>query len=171
MWPLGRRSRKLLGCARLEKAGARVHDHCSRWSIGSCFTYIAPYAGCAIAEYSWRRARTLILMIFQARLGLPRNFLLRRPPGREAYPGRFTCTRVARGAARVSDEHGDPLPLCRLLKPAATFRPTSQQTFHYRRSIYPRAISSTAVSARRSTLVCRSHVLVRRLRRGYEIGC
>jgi len=53
--------------------------------------YLAPFAGCAVAEHSSRRGRdTLIVyddLTTHARAYRELSLLLRRPPGREAYPG------------------------------------------------------------------------------------
>jgi len=74
--------------------------------------YIAPYAGCAMGEeflYSGRHA----LVIYddlskQAQAYRQLSLLLRRPPGREAYPGDiFYChSRLLERAAKLSDEEG-----------------------------------------------------------------
>ncbi|MEE9442073.1 MAG: F0F1 ATP synthase subunit alpha [candidate division Zixibacteria bacterium] len=74
--------------------------------------YIAPYAGCAIGEeflYTGRHA----LVIYddlskQAQSYRQLSLLLRRPPGREAYPGDiFYChSRLLERAAKLSDEEG-----------------------------------------------------------------
>ncbi len=74
--------------------------------------YIAPYAGCAIGEefmYTGRHA----LVIYddlskQAQSYRQLSLLLRRPPGREAYPGDiFYChSRLLERAAKLSDEMG-----------------------------------------------------------------
>ena len=74
--------------------------------------YIAPYAGCAIGEeflYTGRHA----LVIYddlskQAQSYRQLSLLLRRPPGREAYPGDiFYChSRLLERAAKLSDAEG-----------------------------------------------------------------
>jgi F-type H+-transporting ATPase subunit alpha len=74
--------------------------------------YIAPYAGCAIGEeflYSGRHA----LVIYddlskQAQSYRQLSLLLRRPPGREAYPGDiFYChSRLLERAAKLSEAEG-----------------------------------------------------------------
>ncbi|MCP4567369.1 MAG: F0F1 ATP synthase subunit alpha [FCB group bacterium] len=74
--------------------------------------YIAPYAGCAIGEeflYTGRHA----LVIYddlskQAQSYRQLSLLLRRPPGREAYPGDiFYChSRLLERASKLSDEEG-----------------------------------------------------------------
>ena len=54
--------------------------------------YIAPYAGCAMAEYFMYKQGKATLCIYddlskQAAAYRQLSLLLRRPPGREAYPG------------------------------------------------------------------------------------
>src|SRR2546423_3168814 len=74
--------------------------------------YIAPYAGCAMAEYfMWEGAATLCVYGDLPREAaavrqLPR--LLRRPPGREAYPGDvfYLHSRLLERAVKLSDEKG-----------------------------------------------------------------
>lgn len=55
--------------------------------------YLAPYTGAALAEYfMYRKQHTLIIyddLSKQAQAYRQMSLLLRRPPGREAYPGMF----------------------------------------------------------------------------------
>jgi F-type H+-transporting ATPase subunit alpha len=74
--------------------------------------YIAPYAGCAMGEY-FRDNGKHALCIYddlskQAQAYRQLSLLLRRPPGREAYPGDiFYChSRLLERAAKLSDEKG-----------------------------------------------------------------
>ena len=74
--------------------------------------YLAPYAGCAIGEY-FRDSNRHALVVFddlskQAVAYRELSLLLRRPPGREAYPGDiFYChSRLLERAAKLSDERG-----------------------------------------------------------------
>ncbi len=74
--------------------------------------YIAPYAGCAIGE-EWMEAGKDVLVIYddlskQAAAYRTLSLLLRRPPGREAYPGDvfYLHSRLLERAARLSDELG-----------------------------------------------------------------
>ncbi len=79
--------------------------------------YLAPYAGCAIAEYWMQRGRhTLVVyddLSTHARTYRELSLLLRRPPGREAYPGdvfsiharlleRSTCLNAACGGGSMT---------------------------------------------------------------------
>ena len=74
--------------------------------------YIAPYAGCAMAEYfTYRGGHTLVIyddLSKQAAAYRQLSLLMRRPPGREAYPGDiFYChSRLLERAAKLSDERG-----------------------------------------------------------------
>jgi F-type H+/Na+-transporting ATPase subunit alpha len=74
--------------------------------------YIAPYAGCAIGEY-FRDKGGHALVIFddlskQAAAYRQLSLLLRRPPGREAYPGDvfYLHSRLLERAAKMSDAEG-----------------------------------------------------------------
>ncbi len=74
--------------------------------------YIAPYAGCAIGEYFMANGKHALLMyddlskhaVAYRQLSL----LLKRPPGREAYPGDifYLHSRLLERAAKLSDEKG-----------------------------------------------------------------
>jgi F-type H+-transporting ATPase subunit alpha len=74
--------------------------------------YIAPYAGCAMAEYfMYKGGHTLVIyddLSKQAQAYRQVSLLLRRPPGREAYPGDiFYChSRLLERSAKLSDELG-----------------------------------------------------------------
>ncbi len=74
--------------------------------------YIAPYSGCAIGE-EWMEAGKDVLIIYDdlskhATAYRTLSLLLRRPPGREAYPGDvfYLHSRLLERAARLSDELG-----------------------------------------------------------------
>lgn len=74
--------------------------------------YIAPYAGTAMAEYfMYRGGHALIVyddLSKQAQAYRQLSLLMRRPPGREAYPGDvFYChSRLLERSAKLSQEHG-----------------------------------------------------------------
>merc|ERR1712070_1133801 len=74
--------------------------------------FLAPYSGCAIGEY-FRDNAMHGLIIFddltkQAVAYRQMSLLLRRPPGREAYPGDvfYLHSRLLERAAKMSDESG-----------------------------------------------------------------
>ncbi|MCQ2081863.1 MAG: F0F1 ATP synthase subunit alpha [Lachnospiraceae bacterium] len=74
--------------------------------------YIAPYSGCAIGE-EWMESGEDVLVIYDdltkhAAAYRTLSLLLRRPPGREAYPGDvfYLHSRLLERAARMSDEYG-----------------------------------------------------------------
>ncbi|HUT94566.1 MAG TPA: F0F1 ATP synthase subunit alpha [Thermoguttaceae bacterium] len=74
--------------------------------------YVAPYAGCAMAEYfMYRGGHTLVIyddLSKQAQAYRQLSLLMRRPPGREAYPGDiFYChSRLLERSAKLSDALG-----------------------------------------------------------------
>ena len=74
--------------------------------------YVAPYAGCAMAEY-FREQGKDVLIIYDdlskhAVAYRALSLLIRRPPGREAYPGDvfYLHSRLLERAACVSEEYG-----------------------------------------------------------------
>jgi F-type H+-transporting ATPase subunit alpha len=74
--------------------------------------YLAPYAGCAMAEYFTYNGKDAFIVYDDlskhAVAYREMALLLRRPPGREAYPGDifYTHSRLLERAVRLSDEHG-----------------------------------------------------------------
>jgi F-type H+-transporting ATPase subunit alpha len=75
--------------------------------------YIAPYAGCAMAEYFTYSRKTDSLCVYddlskQAAAYRQLALLLRRPPGREAYPGDvfYLHSRLLERAVKLSDAQG-----------------------------------------------------------------
>ncbi len=74
--------------------------------------YIAPYAGCAMAEhFTYNGGHTLVVyddLTRQAQAYRQLSLLVRRPPGREAYPGDvFYChSRLLERSAKLSNELG-----------------------------------------------------------------
>lgn len=100
--------------ARLEKAGAMEYTTIvlAGASDPASMLYIAPYAGCAIAEYFMAKGEDVLIVYDDlskhAWAYREISLLLRRPPGREAYPGDvfYLHSRLLERAARVSEEHG-----------------------------------------------------------------
>ncbi len=74
--------------------------------------YIAPYAGCAIGEFfMWQGKDVLIVyddLSKHAQAYRQMSLLLRRPPGREAYPGDvfYLHSRLLERACKLSNENG-----------------------------------------------------------------
>jgi F-type H+-transporting ATPase subunit alpha len=74
--------------------------------------YIAPYSACALAEhFMWQGKHTLVIyddLSKQAQSYRQISLVLRRPPGREAYPGDvfYLHSRLLERAAKLSDEQG-----------------------------------------------------------------
>jgi len=75
--------------------------------------YVAPYAGCAMAEYFMYNEQQATLCVYddlskQAAAYRQMSLILRRPPGREAYPGDvfYLHSRLLERAAKLSDAEG-----------------------------------------------------------------
>ncbi len=76
------------------------------------FKYLAPYAGCAMGQH-WMENGEHALVVYddlskQAEAYRQMSLLLRRPPGREAYPGDvfYLHSRLLERAAKLNDERG-----------------------------------------------------------------
>jgi F-type H+-transporting ATPase subunit alpha len=76
------------------------------------FKYLAPYAGCAMGQH-WMDNGDAALIVYddlskQAEAYRQLSLLLRRPPGREAYPGDvfYLHSRLLERAAKLNDGHG-----------------------------------------------------------------
>src|ERR687889_339524 len=98
----------------LEEAGALEYTTivASPASDSAGFKYLAPYTGSAIGQH-WMYAGKHVLIIFddltkQAEAYRAVSLLLRRPPGREAYPGDvfYLHSRLLERCAKLSDEMG-----------------------------------------------------------------
>ncbi|RYQ16968.1 F0F1 ATP synthase subunit alpha [Bifidobacterium pseudolongum] len=98
----------------LEEAGAMEYTTivASPASDSAGFKYIAPYTGSAIGQH-WMYHGKDVLIVFddlskQAEAYRSISLLLRRPPGREAYPGDvfYLHSRLLERCARVSDDLG-----------------------------------------------------------------
>ena len=98
----------------LEEAGALEYTTivASPASDSAGFKYLAPYTGSAIGQH-WMYAGKHVLIVFddltkQAEAYRAVSLLLRRPPGREAYPGDvfYLHSRLLERCAKLSDEMG-----------------------------------------------------------------
>jgi len=99
--------------ARLEEEGAMDYSIVvtANASDPTPLQYIAPYAGCAIAEYFMYKEGRHTLVIYddlskQADAYREVSLVLRRPPGREAYPGDvfYLHSRLLERAAKISED-------------------------------------------------------------------
>jgi F-type H+-transporting ATPase subunit alpha len=103
---------KLMGV--LEKNGALAHTVIvsATASDSAALQYLAPFSGCAMAE-EWMEQGKDVLIVYDdlskhAWAYRQVSLLLRRPPGREAYPGDvfYLHSRLLERAAKVNKEHG-----------------------------------------------------------------
>ena len=100
--------------ATLEDYGAMEHTIvvAANASDSVALQYLAPYAGCAIGEEFMEQGRdALVVYDDLSKHGWAYrqlSLLLRRPPGREAYPGDvfYLHSRLLERAAKLADEHG-----------------------------------------------------------------
>jgi F-type H+-transporting ATPase subunit alpha len=98
----------------LEENGAMEHTIivAANAADPAALQYIAPYAGCAIGEYFMDKGRHALIIYDDlskhAWAYRQMSLLLRRPPGREAYPGDvfYLHSRLLERAAKLSDEEG-----------------------------------------------------------------
>jgi F-type H+-transporting ATPase subunit alpha len=100
--------------ARLEAAGAMAYTVvvCAPASDPAPFKFLAPYSGCAMGQH-WMENGGHALAVYddlskQAEAYRQVSLLLRRPPGREAYPGDvfYLHSRLLERAAKLSDALG-----------------------------------------------------------------
>ena len=98
----------------LEERGAMKHTIVVLASASdpASLTFVAPYAGCAMGEYFMDKGKD-VLVIYDdlskhAWAYRQISLLLRRPPGREAYPGDifYLHSRLLERAAKMSKEYG-----------------------------------------------------------------
>jgi len=81
-------------------------------SESSPLQYIAPYSGCAMGEYFMNKGKDVLIIYDDlskhAVAYRALSLLIRRPPGREAYPGDvfYLHSRLLERAAKLDDEHG-----------------------------------------------------------------
>ena len=81
-------------------------------SEASPLQYIAPYSGCAMGEYFMNKGKHVLIIYDDlskhAVAYRALSLLIRRPPGREAYPGDvfYLHSRLLERAVKLDDEHG-----------------------------------------------------------------
>jgi F-type H+-transporting ATPase subunit alpha len=100
--------------AALESYGAMEHTIVvnAGASDPAALQYLAPYAGCAIGEEFMEQGKDALVvyddLTKHAWAYRQISLLLRRPPGREAYPGDvfYLHSRLLERAAKLSEEHG-----------------------------------------------------------------
>ncbi len=100
--------------ARLEEAGAMEYTTVvvAGASDPAALSYIAPFTGCTIGEYFMAKGEDALVIYDdlskQAWAYREISLLLRRPPGREAYPGDvfYLHSRLLERAARLNEENG-----------------------------------------------------------------
>jgi len=109
-----KRSTVVQVCEKLKQHGAMDYTTviAATASDPAPMQYLAPYTGCAMAEY-FRDSGRHALIIFddltkQAQAYRQLSLLLRRPPGREAFPGDvfYLHSRLLERAAKLSPENG-----------------------------------------------------------------
>jgi F-type H+-transporting ATPase subunit alpha len=124
--------------AELEQAGALEYTIVvsATASAPAPLQFLAPYAGCSMGEY-FRDKGEHALIVYddltkQAWAYREMSLVLRRPPGREAYPGDvfYLHSRLLERAAKMSDAHGGgsltALPVIEILEgDVSTFVPTN----------------------------------------------
>src|SRR5579884_3798351 len=102
---------------KLEEHGALAHTIvvAASASESAAMQYIAPYAGCAMGEYFRDRGQDALIiyddLTKQAWAYRQISLLLRRPPGREAYPGDvfYLHSRLLERAARINPQYVEKL--------------------------------------------------------------
>ncbi|MBB1472992.1 MULTISPECIES: F0F1 ATP synthase subunit alpha [unclassified Luteimonas] len=98
---------------KLEENGALAHTVvvAATASESAAMQYISPYSGCTMGEYFMDRGQDALIVYDdlskQAVAYRQISLLLRRPPGREAYPGDvfYLHSRLLERAARVSEDY------------------------------------------------------------------
>ena len=98
----------------LDKAGAMEYTTVVSASASEMapLQYIAPYSGCAMAEYFMAQGKDVLIIYDDlskhAVAYRALSLLIRRPPGREAYPGDvfYLHSRLLERAARLAPEYG-----------------------------------------------------------------
>ncbi|WP_250498847.1 F0F1 ATP synthase subunit alpha [Caballeronia sp. GAWG1-5s-s] len=111
---IGQKASSIMNVVRkLEETGAMAYTIvvAASASESAAMQYLAPYAGCTMGEYFRDRGEDALIvyddLTKQAWAYRQISLLLRRPPGREAYPGDvfYLHSRLLERAARVSEEY------------------------------------------------------------------
>jgi F-type H+-transporting ATPase subunit alpha len=111
---IGQKASSIMNVVRkLEETGAMAYTIvvAASASESAAMQYLAPYAGCTMGEYFRDRGQDALIvyddLTKQAWAYRQISLLLRRPPGREAYPGDvfYLHSRLLERAARVSEEY------------------------------------------------------------------
>ncbi|AZQ49614.1 MULTISPECIES: F0F1 ATP synthase subunit alpha [Burkholderia cepacia complex] len=111
---IGQKASSIMNVVRkLEETGAMEYTIvvAATASDSAAMQYLAPYAGCTMGEYFRDRGQDALIiyddLTKQAWAYRQISLLLRRPPGREAYPGDvfYLHSRLLERAARVSEEY------------------------------------------------------------------
>ena len=151
-------------------------------SDSAALQYVAPYAGCSMGEYFRDRGEDALIiyddLTKQAWAYRQVSLLLRRPPGREAYPGDvfYLHSRLLERASRVNAEYVEKLtngkvkgktgsltalPIIETQAgDVSAFVPTNVISITDGQIFLEIPICSTRVSVRRLMLVCLYLVLV-----------
>ena len=112
---IGQRASKVANIVnQLETNGAMDHTLVvtANASESAALQYLAPYSGCAIGEYFMSQGKDVLIvyddLTKHAWAYRQMSLLLRRPPGREAYPGDvfYLHSRLLERAAKLNPEYG-----------------------------------------------------------------
>ena len=112
---IGQKESKIAGIVKkLEEAGAMEYTTVvlAGASDPASFLYIAPYAGCAMAEYFLDKGEDVLIiyddLTKHATAYREISLLLKRPPGREAYPGDvfYLHSRLLERACKLNKKYG-----------------------------------------------------------------
>lgn len=100
--------------AKLQESGAMEHTIVvlAGSSDSAAMSYIAPYSGCAMGEYFMDKGKDALIiyddLTKHAQSYRQISLILRRPPGREAYPGDvfYLHSRLLERAAKLDEKYG-----------------------------------------------------------------